>query len=65
MELTGGEYWTFFLQGRVGREAAMELTDAMRPITANQAHAMGMVDGLLQYSPSSSFLEEVRSSPTA
>lgn len=60
MELTGGEYWTFFLQGRVGREAAMELTGATRPITASQAHAIGMVDDLLKHSPSSSFHEEVR-----
>lgn len=60
MELTGGEYWTHFLQGKVGRDAAMELTGATRPITASQAHALGMVDDLLQHCPSSSFREEVR-----
>ncbi|CAN0516955.1 unnamed protein product [Scytosiphon promiscuus] len=60
MELTGGEYWTYFLPERIGRDAAMELTGATRPITASQAHAIGMVDDLLQHSPSSSFNEEVR-----
>ena len=59
MELTGGEYWTFFLQGRVGKTAASDLTGATRPITASQAHAIGMVDDLLQHSPSYSFREEV------
>ena len=60
MELTGSEYWTYFLPKRVGRDAATELTGATRPITANQAHAIGMVDDLLQHSPSSSFQQEVR-----
>lgn len=60
MELTGGEYWTYFLQGRVGKNAARELTSATRPITAGQAHAIGMVDDLMQYPPSASFREEVR-----
>lgn len=60
MELTGSEYWTHFLAGRVGTDAAMELTGAMRPITAGQAHAIGMVDDLLRHCPSSSFREEVR-----
>ena len=59
MELTGGEYWTFFLKRRVGKSAAKELTGATRPITASQAHAIGMVNDLLHYSPSSSFSEEV------
>lgn len=63
MELTGGEYWTHFLPERVGRDAATELTGATRPITANQAHAMGMVDDLLKHPTSSSFLEEVRDQP--
>eukprot|EP00904_Undaria_pinnatifida_P013582 jgi/Undpi1/9354/HiC_scaffold_26.g11812.m1 len=58
MELTGGEYWTFFLKRRVGKSAAKELTGATRPITASQAHAIGMVNDLLHYSPSSSFSEE-------
>lgn len=60
MELTGGEYWTYFLPRRVGTNAAMELTGATRPITANQAHAMGMVDDILKHSTSSTFYEEVR-----
>lgn len=60
MELTGGEYWTFFLQKRVGNKAAMELTNGVRPITASQALALGMVDDLMRYSPSSTFKEEVR-----
>lgn len=59
MELTGGEYWTYFLPARVGRDVAMELTGATRPITANQAHAIGMVDDLLKHSASSSFRDEV------
>lgn len=60
MELTGSEYWTHFTQERVGRDVALELTGATRPITANQAHAIGMVDELLHYSPSSSFADEVK-----
>lgn len=58
MELTGSEYWSFFLQGRMGKEAAKELTDSTRPITANQALALGMVDDLLRYPPSSTFHQE-------
>ena len=60
MELTGSEYWTYFVERRVGRDVALALTGDTRPITASQAHAIGMVDSLLLYSPSSTFGEEVR-----
>lgn len=59
MELTGSEYWTYFLPRRVGKEVANHLTSNARPITANQPHALGMVDDILQYSPSSSYHDEV------
>ena len=59
MELTGSEYWTHFLPERVGKEAALALTNATRPITASQALALGMVDDIMRYSPSYSFEEEV------
>lgn len=60
MELTGSEYWTYFLKRRLGsKEAAVELTNSTKPITAGQAHQLGMADGLLRYSPSSSFEQEV------
>ncbi|CAM9870004.1 unnamed protein product, partial [Sphacelaria rigidula] len=59
MELTGSEYWSFFLQARMGKEAAKELTDSTRAITASQALALGMVDDLMRYSPSLAFHEEV------
>eukprot|EP00903_Cladosiphon_okamuranus_P006434 g6295.t1 len=59
MELTGSEYWTFFLKKRVGsKETAAELTNSTKPITASQALELGMVDDLMRYSPSSSFEEE-------
>lgn len=60
MELTGSEYWTYFLPRRVGKEAAAELTNNTRPITANQALGLGMVDDLLRYSPSATYHQEVR-----
>lgn len=60
MELTGSEYWTYFLKKRIGsEEAAVVLTDSTKPITAGQAFQLGMVDDLMRYSPSSSFEEEV------
>lgn len=60
MELTGSEYWTYFLKHRIGsKEAAMELSNGTKPITAGQALQLGMVDDLMRYSPSSSFEEEV------
>lgn len=60
MELTGSEYWTYFLKQRIGsKEAAVELTNSTKPITAGQALQLGMVDDLMRYSPSSSFEEEV------
>lgn len=51
------------MEGRVGRDAALALTGDMRPISASQAHAIGMVDNLLLYSPSSTFGKEVRDQP--
>ncbi|CAM9684180.1 unnamed protein product [Ascophyllum nodosum] len=59
MELTGSEYWTYFLPERVGHDKAAELTNGTRPITARQAHASGMVDDIMRYPPSSTFREEV------
>lgn len=64
MELTGSEYWTYFLKKRIGsKEAAVALTDSTKPITAGQALQLGMVDNLMLYSPSSSFVEEVGKRP--
>jgi len=44
MYLYGSEYWTFNLPKRVGQEKALELTETMQPISANQAKQIGLVD---------------------
>jgi len=44
MFLYGSEYWTHNLPRRVGHEKALELTEGMQPLSANQAKQMGLVD---------------------
>jgi len=44
MHLYGSEYWTYNLPKRVGREKAVELTEGMQPLSANQAKQIGLVD---------------------
>ncbi len=42
--LYGSEYWTYLLPRRVGSAAAMELTESLKPVTAEGAEGMGMID---------------------
>lgn len=44
MYLYGSEYWTYNLPKRVGAEMALELTEGMQPLSANQAKKIGLVD---------------------
>jgi len=44
MYLYGSEYWTYNLPRRVGAEMAVELTEGMQPLSANQAKKIGLVD---------------------
>jgi len=48
MGLHGSEYWTYSLPKRVGRDRAMELTNACLPINAEMALMIGMVDAVLE-----------------
>ncbi|MBS0199920.1 MAG: hydrogenase maturation protein [Proteobacteria bacterium] len=42
--LYGSEYWTYLLPRRVGAAAATELTESLKPVTAEGAEGMGMID---------------------
>jgi putative two-component system hydrogenase maturation factor HypX/HoxX len=45
--LSGSEYHTYTFPWRVGDARAQELLDAALPISANSAHAIGMIDAVL------------------
>ncbi len=42
--LYGSEYWTYTLPRRVGKEAAIQLTDACNPIGTRSAQEIGLID---------------------
>lgn len=44
MGLYGSEYWTYTLPRRVGLEAALELTEACRPLGTAEASRIGLID---------------------
>ncbi len=46
--LYGSEYWTYTLPRRIGAERAGLLTEACLPIGASEAHAIGLVDGVIE-----------------
>lgn len=46
--LTGSEYHTYTLPKRVGHDKAQKLLDACLPISAQEAHTIGMIDALFE-----------------
>ena len=42
--LYGSEYWTYLLPKRVGRTKALELTEALLPISTRTAQQIGLID---------------------
>lgn len=44
--LYGSEFWTYLLPRRVGEEKALELTESLQPLTADDALRIGMVDAV-------------------
>ena len=49
MGLFGSEYWTYSLPRRVGDEVAKQLTTECKPISAQHAKRIGMIDQLVDY----------------
>ena len=49
MGLFGSEYWTYSLPRRVGNVVAKQLTRECKPISAQHAKRIGMVDQLVEY----------------
>lgn len=47
MCLFGSEYWTYTLPQRVGNVVAARLTSSTDPISATQAHRLGLIDAIL------------------
>jgi putative two-component system protein, hydrogenase maturation factor HypX/HoxX len=43
-KLYGSEYWTYLLPKRVGATKALELTEALLPISTRTAHQIGLLD---------------------
>ena len=50
MGLYGSEYWTYTLPRRVGDLQALALTEECKPVSANQAARIGLVDQLVEFS---------------
>ncbi|WP_353661399.1 hydrogenase maturation protein [Hydrogenimonas sp. SS33] len=48
MGLSGSEYHTYTLPGRVGEERAKELLEACLPVSAKRAKDLGMIDALFE-----------------
>lgn len=59
MGLYGSEYWTYLLPRRVGWKKALELTESLKPLGAQQALRIGLVEGVLHASRAL-FEEELR-----
>ncbi len=49
MGLFGSEYWTYSLPRRVGDMVARKLTEECRPVSAQHAARIGLVDQLVEY----------------
>ena len=49
MGLFGSEYWTYSLPRRVGHSVAKQLTEECKPISAQYAKRIGLVDHLVNY----------------
>lgn len=47
MGLYGSEYWTFILPRWIGKRKALEVTESLKPLGAQQAVRMGLVSGVL------------------
>ncbi|XXQ32128.1 Formyl transferase C-terminal domain-containing protein [Plasmodiophora brassicae] len=47
MALFGSEYWTYSLRRRVGPDLARSLALAGRPVSAHEAHRIGLVDRIV------------------
>ena len=45
--LSGSEYHTYTLPRRIGEELSKKMLDACLPVSAQKAHAVGMIDGVL------------------
>ncbi|GBG77433.1 hypothetical protein CBR_g23882 [Chara braunii] len=58
MDLFGSEYWTYSLPKRAGSEVAHQLTSSIDPVSAGQAHSLGLIDEILCKNRHS-FLENV------
>ncbi|WP_030744919.1 hydrogenase maturation protein [Streptomyces sp. NRRL F-5135] len=60
MGLHGSEYWTYSLPRRVGRPAAVRLTQRAIPVTPAMARRIGLVDRVLDVAPGEFAAETVR-----
>src|SRR5256886_1372610 len=58
-KLYGSEYWTYLLPKRVGGEKALELTEALLPISSRTAHQIGLLDDTFE-EDAASFCEHIR-----
>ncbi len=58
--LYGSEYWTYLLPRRVGRDAALALTQGRLPMAAGEAAARGLVDACFGATPDAFRAEVVR-----
>src|SRR6266700_1268353 len=57
--LFGSEYWTYLLPKRVGATKALELTEALLPISTRTAHQIGLLDDAFE-EDAASFREHIR-----
>ncbi|WP_037681614.1 hydrogenase maturation protein [Streptomyces griseus] len=51
MGLYGSEYWTYTLPRKVGPALAARLTEEAQPLTATTAHSLGLVDRVIDCTP--------------
>jgi putative two-component system hydrogenase maturation factor HypX/HoxX len=58
-KLYGSEYWTYLLPKRVGATKALELTEALLPISTRTAHQIGLLDDAFE-EDAASFREHIR-----
>ena len=56
--LYGSEYWTYLLPKRVGATKALELTEALLPISTRTAQQIGLLDGAFE-EDAASFREHI------
>src|SRR6266581_3711420 len=58
-KLYGSEYWTYLLPKRVGATKALELTEALLPISSSAAQQIGLLDDAFE-EDAASFREHIR-----